>query len=141
MLSKIISAEILGNFASKLRWGSLAKGAEMSPPPMWKVIGTPASCAAAQRGSQCGSDSDGSPYESGWLQKFTPLWPFSTQRSSSVTAKSRSQKGVDITGISRDGSAEAHSTRKSLYARTHAVTSSRSPSLRKYPDPNPATFG
>ena len=29
-------------------------------------------------------------------------------------AKSRSQKGVDMTGISRDGSTEVHSTRKSL---------------------------
>ena len=73
MLSMIMSAETLGNFAWKLRCGSLANDAVMSPPPMWKLIGTSASCAAAQRRSQCGSESGGSPYESGLVAEIHRL--------------------------------------------------------------------
>ncbi len=107
-----IHAQVLypnvGGFSS----GSFS--ARKPPEPMWKLIGTPASCAAAQKGSQWGVASDGSPQVSGCEQASTALWPFATARSTSFTHSFTSQKGMAATGTSRFGSAPHHSARKSL---------------------------
>jgi hypothetical protein len=86
----------------------------MSPLPMWKLIGSPASCAAAQTGSQRRSARNGRPKFCGSPVNSTPRCPSAAQRSISATVSATSQKGVAMTGISRRGSADTHSTRKSL---------------------------
>src|SRR5215207_4669519 len=70
-------------------------------------------------------------YACGWLQKFTARCPSSMPRRSSVIARSMSQNGIAVTASRRSGSALHQSWRKSLYARTHCATSSRSPKRRK----------
>ena len=47
----------------------------MSPLPMWKWIGSPASCAIAHSGSQCASPRYGSPKRCGSPVKRMPRWP------------------------------------------------------------------
>ena len=98
----------------------------MSPPPMWKLTGTPASDTSDQIGSQWVEKTGGSPWASGWLQKLMPRCPLARQRSISATDASTSQNGIDVTASSRLGSTLQKSVRKSLYARTHASASSRS---------------
>ena len=65
----------------------------MSPEPMWKLIERPASCVAAQTGSQCSWASGGWPKVSGRLPKSTARCPFAADRSISLTDASTSQKG------------------------------------------------
>ena len=98
----------------------------VSPLPMWKWIGSCASCATAHSGSQCGSPRYGSPKRCGSPVKRMPRCPASMHRSTSATAASMSQNGVDMIVIKRRWSADAQSRRKSLYARTHTILSSSS---------------
>ena len=101
----------------------------------------PASCAAAQMGSQCESRRKGISKSWGWLHIKTARKPRVAQRSISPTEASTSQNGVDMTGTSRLGSSLAHSYRKSLYARTHSSIRLGSFNLRKPAAPNPPTLG
>ena len=82
---------------------------------MWKLIGSPASCAAAQSGFQCLWHKAGwSAKSCGWLGKSTALWPFAALRCNSEMLAGRSQNGSAITGTNRLASALAQSIRKSL---------------------------
>ena len=62
-------------------------------------------------------------------------------RSISRTVASMSQNGVATIGSSRRLSADAHSSRKSLYAETQSNFSSSSFSRKKCSLPNPPTLG
>jgi hypothetical protein len=64
-MQRMLSMNNIDDTRAKLAWNPIAPGVmrlrPMSPPPMWKLTGTPASCAVAQMGFQCGSDNAGCP--------------------------------------------------------------------------------
>ena len=111
-------------------------------PPMWKLMDSPASCAAAHNESQCGSQSAGWPKSCGWLGNSTARCPARALRTTSATHASRSQNGSAITASRRPLSALHQSMRKSLYARMHSSLSSGSSSrVTKVCEPKPPTLG
>ncbi len=86
----------------------------MSPLPMWKWMGSPASCASDHSGSQWWSPRNGSPKRCGSPVKSTPRCPAVAHRATSATAASMSQNGIDMIVMSRSGASDAQSRRKSL---------------------------
>ena len=84
------------------------------PLPMWKLTGSPVSCAAAQSGSQCGSASCGKPNFCGSPVNSTPRCPRAALRSISRADASGSQNGVARIGMKRRGSGLIQSIWKSL---------------------------
>ena len=86
----------------------------ISPLPMWKWIGSRASCAIDHSGSQCASPRYGSPNRCGSPVNRMPRWPVVDVALDLCTAASMSQNGMVMIVIRRRGSADAQSRRKSL---------------------------